>query len=78
MDGPGIRQVPEGSGEKKKVEEAVCEIICDVQTTFAVKGQMMMTMISVQLRCHLYTDVEKSNPISKGMQLGKKHKCVYM
>ena len=38
MDRPGIRQVPEGSGEQGKMEEAGCEIICDAQTTLMVKG----------------------------------------
>ena len=38
MDSPGVRQVPEGSGEQKKMEETGCEIICGAQTTLAVKG----------------------------------------
>ena len=37
-DRPGVRQVPEGSGEQGKMEETGCEIICDVPTTLAVKG----------------------------------------
>ena len=36
-DWPGVRQVPEGSGEKEKMEETGCEIICGAQTTLAVK-----------------------------------------
>ena len=28
MDRPGVRQVPEGSGEQGKMEETCCEIIC--------------------------------------------------
>ena len=39
-NGPGVRKVPEGSGEQGKMEETGCEIICDAQTTLAVKGQM--------------------------------------
>ena len=35
MDRPGVRQVPEGSGEK--MEKTGCEIICGGQTTLAVK-----------------------------------------
>ena len=31
---PGFRQVPEGSGEKGKMEETGCEIICGAPTTF--------------------------------------------
>ena len=38
MDRPGIRQVPEGSGEQRKMEETGCEIICSALTTLAVKG----------------------------------------
>ena len=38
MDRPGVRQVPESSGEWGKVEETGCEIICGAPTTLAVKG----------------------------------------
>ena len=38
MDMSGVRHVPEGSGEQKKLEETGCEIICGVQMTLAVKG----------------------------------------
>ena len=38
MDRPGIRQVPEGSEEQRKMEKSGCEIICGAQTTLAVKG----------------------------------------
>ena len=38
MDRPGVRQVPEGFGEQRKMEEAGCEIICGAPTTLAVKG----------------------------------------
>ena len=44
MDRPGVRQVPEGSGEQRKMEETGCEIICSAPTTLAVKGQMIMMM----------------------------------
>ena len=42
MDRRVGHQVPEGSGEQKKMEETSCEIICGAPTTLAVKGQMMM------------------------------------
>ena len=35
MDRPGVRQVPEGSGEQEKMEETGCEIISGVPTTLA-------------------------------------------
>ena len=41
---PGVRQVPEGSGEQGKMEKTGCKIICGAPTTFAVKGLMMMMM----------------------------------
>ena len=38
MDRPGVRQVPEGSGEQGKTEETGCKINCGVPMTLAVKG----------------------------------------
>ena len=38
MDGPGVRQVPEGNGEQGKMDETGCEIICGAPTTLSVKG----------------------------------------
>ena len=38
MDKPGVRQVPEGSGEQKKIEKTGCKIICGAPTTLAIKG----------------------------------------
>ena len=38
MDRPGVRQVPEGSGEQRKIEETGCEIVCGAPTTLAVEG----------------------------------------
>ena len=46
MDRPGVHQVPEGSGEQGKMEEADCEIICGAPTTLAVKGLMMMMILT--------------------------------
>ena len=40
MDRPGVRQVPESSGEQGKMEETGWEIICGAPTTIAVKGKM--------------------------------------
>ena len=45
IDGPGVRQVPEGGGEQWGMEVAGCKIICGALTTLAVKGLMMMMMI---------------------------------
>ena len=38
MDRPGVRQVPEGSGEQGKMEETCCEIIRGAPKTLTVKG----------------------------------------
>ena len=46
MDRPGVRQVLEGSGEQGKLEETGCAIICGAPTTLAVKGLMMMMMMT--------------------------------
>ena len=43
-DGPGVRQVPEGSGEQGKMEKTDYKIICGVPTTLAVKELIMMMM----------------------------------
>ena len=41
MDRPGVRQVPEGSGEQSKMAETGREIICGAPTTLVqIKGQM--------------------------------------
>ena len=37
MDRPGVCEVPEGSGEHRKLEEAGCEVICGAPTTLGVK-----------------------------------------
>ena len=37
MDWPGVRQVPEGSGEEGKMEKTGCEINCGALTILAVK-----------------------------------------
>ena len=37
-DRPGVCQVPEGSGEQRKMNETGCEIICGAPTTLAVKA----------------------------------------
>ena len=47
MDRPGVRQVPEGSGEQGKMEKTGCKIICGAQTTLAVKELMIMMMVFV-------------------------------
>ena len=38
MDRPGVRQVPEGSREQRKMEGTGCEIICGAPMTLTVMG----------------------------------------
>ena len=45
MDRPGVRQVPEGSGEQGKMKKTGCKVICGAPTTLMVKGLMMMMMM---------------------------------
>ena len=47
MDRPGVRQVPEGSGEQGKMEKTGCKIICGTPMTLAVKGLMMIMMMMI-------------------------------
>ena len=48
---PGVRQVPEGSGEQGQLEKTGCKIICGSPTTLAVKGLMMMMMMMSSVWC---------------------------
>ena len=50
MDRPGVRQVPEGSGVQGKMEETGRKIICGAPTTLAVKGLMMMMILTITLK----------------------------
>ena len=38
MGRPGVRQVPESSGEKRTMQETGCEVICGAPMTLAAKG----------------------------------------
>ena len=40
MHRPGIRQVPEGSREQRKMEKTGCEVICDAPKIPAVKAKV--------------------------------------
>ena len=40
MKSPGVRKFPEGSGERRKMEETGCEVICSVPTILAAEGQV--------------------------------------
>ena len=63
MGRPGVRQVPEGSGEQGKMEDTGCKIICDAPTTLAVKGWMMMMITDAH---PLVTLREKQATIHRG------------
>ena len=58
MNRPGVRQVPEGSGEQGKMEKTGWKIICGTPTTLAVKELMTMMMMSLLLcLCGLFVSV---------------------
>ena len=49
MDTPGVRKVPEGSGEQGKMEKTGCKIICGAPTTLTVKGLITMMMMMMKV-----------------------------
>ena len=51
MDRPGVRQIPEGSGERGKMEKTGCKIICGAPMTLAVMELMMMMVMCFILIC---------------------------
>ena len=57
MDRPGVRQVPEGSGEQGKMEKTGCKVICGAPTTLAVEEWMMMIMMMMMI-------LEKPSPVT--------------
>ena len=65
MDWPGVRQVPEGSGERGRMEKTGCKIICGAPTTLAVKGLLMLMngVVAVVLRL-LLTVVSASETVT--------------
>ena len=58
MDMPGVRQVPEGSGEQRKTEETGCEIICGAPTTLAVMELLLFMMMMIPFK---YCSFSKAN-----------------
>ena len=44
MKEPGVRQVREGIGEQRQMEETGCEVICGAPTTLAVEGRVKVNV----------------------------------
>ena len=63
-DRPGVRQVPEGSGEQGEMEKTGCEIICGAPTTLAVKG-LMMVMIIIIIITYIYNTLNDALSASR-------------
>ena len=59
MDRPGVRQVPEGSGEQGKMENTGCKIICGAPTFLVVKGLMMMMMMMMMMIHYMIPQISK-------------------
>ena len=82
MDRPGVRRVPEGSGERGKREDTGCKIICGAPTTLAVKVLMMMMMTMTfcsqeeEAIGHLIWGCTKSLSFRNNLQIFIKEKCV--
>ena len=57
MDRPGVRQVPEGSGEQGKMEKTGRKIIYGAPTTLVVKGLMMMMMMMMSTFSKFFTSL---------------------
>ena len=71
MDGPGVRQVPEGSGEQGKMEKTDCKIIYGAPATLAVKGLMVMMNFYLQARkMDLAQGLPKVRDVEKESQFG--------
>ena len=47
IDRPGVRQVPDGSGDRRKMEETGGEVICGAPTTLTVKGYMKVKVMLI-------------------------------
>ena len=47
IDRPGVRQVPEASGEQRKMEETGCDVILGAQPTPMVKGLVKVKVFVV-------------------------------
>ena len=55
MDRPAVRQVQEGSGEQRKMEETGRKIIRGAPTTLAVKRLMMMTTMMMMMMSGIFS-----------------------
>ena len=66
MDRPGVHQVPEGSGEQRKMEETGCEVICGAQTTPAVKGYVKVKGELDELAVRVFSCPEPSIHFQSG------------
>ena len=54
MDRPGIRQIPEESGEQGKMEKTGCKIISGAPTILAGKRLIMIMMMNVSLQANVH------------------------
>ena len=73
MDRPGVRQVPNGSGEQGKIEETGCKIICGAQTTLAVKRLMIMMMNGFPALTIASSELSRPQELSLSLSLSLTH-----
>ena len=76
MDRPGVRQIPEGSGEQGKMEKTDCKIICGAPTTLAVKEFMMTVMMSCYVELRVNVTSPRQIPVHILMSLANKLPCI--
>ena len=73
MDRPGVRQVPEGSGEQRKLEETGREVICGAPTTPAVTGKVKVVVKPVRNELQVLTMAHRSHEASQKRAAGLYH-----
>ena len=54
IDRTGVCQVPEDSGEQRKMEVTGCEVICGTPTNLAVKGQVEVRGEMTEMQTLIY------------------------
>ena len=64
MDWPGVRQIPEGSGEQGKMEKTGRKIICGDPTTPTVKEMMTTTMMMMTMMMMMISVASSSGSFS--------------
>ena len=65
MDKPEVRQVPEGSGEQRRMEKTGCEVTCGGPTTVAVVKRQVKVKAKVKDLIQLFGTGAESQRCTK-------------